>query len=95
MVQGKTYRLRFISVRTAQGRRMRILRDGQLVKWTRWAKDGADLPAVLRTSVDAEQMLLPGETFDYLFTPDTQAPLSLETGRKDPEIKVPIRVVPR
>jgi FtsP/CotA-like multicopper oxidase with cupredoxin domain len=94
MVQGKQYRLRFISMRTAKGRTMRILRDGQLVQWKRWAKDGADLPAVLRTSVDAEQMLLPGETYDYLFTPETSGTLSLETGRKDPEIKVPIHIVP-
>jgi hypothetical protein len=39
-------------------------------------------------------MLLPGETYDYLFTPETLGPLSLETGRKDPEIKVPIHIVP-
>jgi len=94
MRQGKQYRLRFLSMRTAQGRTMRLLREGQPVKWTRWTKDGADLPATLRTGVDAEQMLLPGETFDYLFTPDTPGLLSLETGRKDPEIKVPIRVIP-
>jgi len=95
MVEGKQYRLRFISMRTAKGRTMRLLRDGQPAKWTRWAKDGADLPAALRTSVDAEQMLLPGETFDYLFTPDSPGSLSLETGRKDPEIKVLIRVMAR
>lgn len=95
MVKGKQYRLRFISMRTAKGRTMRLLRDGQPVQWTRWAKDGADLPATLRTTVDAEQMLLPGETFDYLFTPGTPGMLSLETGRKDPEIKMPIRVIPQ
>lgn len=92
MVKGEIYRLRFISMRTAQGRRMRLLRNGKLVKWTRWAKDGADLPATLRVPVDAEQMLLPGETYDFLFTPDTSETLSLETGRRDPEIKVLIRV---
>jgi FtsP/CotA-like multicopper oxidase with cupredoxin domain len=94
MLQGKQYRLRFISMRTAKGRTMRLLRNGQPAKWTRWAKDGADLPRALRVAVDAEQMLLPGETFDYLFTPDAPGALSLETGRKDPEIKVAIRVVP-
>jgi hypothetical protein len=40
-------------------------------------------------------MRRPGETFDFLFTPETTDLLSLETGRRDPEIRVPIRVTPQ
>lgn len=93
LVKGRTYRLRFISMRTAQGRTIRLLKNGQPVQWLRWAKDGSDLPIALRVVVPAEQMLLPGETFDYVFTPDSLELLSLETGRKNPEIKVPVQVV--
>jgi len=95
LAAGTTYRFRFINMRTAQGRRMRIVRNGELVQWTRYAKDGADLPPALRVAVPAEQMVMPGETYDFLFTPDTAETLSLETGRKDPEMKVPVRVVGR
>lgn len=59
--------------------------DGDPVLWEQVAKDGAELPPQQRRSSHADQVVSVGETYDFLFTPDSPGPLRLEirafTGR--------------
>jgi hypothetical protein len=75
---GRTYRLRFMHISADDLKRVRLLRDGEPVTWRMIAKDGADLPERLRTSVPAELSIGVGETVDYEWTPDAAGVYVLE-----------------
>ena len=66
---GHTYRLRFIHITRGVTLGVSLRRNGEPVRWTTHAKDGADLPAALRTEALAEFETHTGETFDFMWTP--------------------------
>ena len=66
---GLDHRFRFINIDPADGARVIFGHDSIPLTWRRWAKDGADLPAALRTDVPAVQLIRVGETFDFLVRP--------------------------
>lgn len=67
---GRTYRLRFIHISPDEFKRVRLLRDDQPVSWRPLAKDGADLPAALRTAEPAVAGIGVGEAYDFEWTPE-------------------------
>lgn len=69
---GVQHRFRFINIGPAGVVQFRIHRDTTLAVWRRRAKDGADLPATLRSVRPAVQRLAVGETYDFEFTPPAQ-----------------------
>lgn len=66
---GVTYRLRFLTITGVSNRRLRMLENATVTRWTPVAKDGADLRPARRVPVVADQILGPGETLDVLYTP--------------------------
>ena len=75
--------------------------DSLVVHWNPLAKDALDLPAALRTSRPARQMVSMGETYDFEYTPAHRGLLQLEVRASPPPgvrvphvllIRVPIRV---
>jgi FtsP/CotA-like multicopper oxidase with cupredoxin domain len=75
---------------------LNLERDTMVVRWTPIAKDGFDLPPVLRASRPADQLISMGETYDFEFTPQRKGVLRLEVRSQIPrnqlKIRVPIRV---
>lgn len=69
LTPGVPHRLRFVNIGPAGLLRFAIYRDTSLVTWRRLAKDGADLPPALATSVRSAQLLAVGETYDFELTP--------------------------
>ena len=69
LAAGVRHRFRFINLSPAIGIRYAIRRDTTAVRWVARAKDGADLPAALRTSRPAIQEVEVGETWDFELTP--------------------------
>jgi FtsP/CotA-like multicopper oxidase with cupredoxin domain len=65
---GETHRLRFVSIHPNWDVRITMLGDEALAHWVPVAKDGADVPATLRTPVAASIRMGPGETADMEFT---------------------------
>ena len=73
------YRFRFMNITLFNaGARMRLVRDGFPVRWQAVAKDGADLPARLRTVEEADQTVSVGETRDFVFRPTIPGEYRLE-----------------
>jgi manganese oxidase len=66
---GRTYRLRFLQISPDEGKAVRLLRDGEPVRWRPLARDGADLPKALREARAASFELGVGETLDVEWTP--------------------------
>ena len=66
---GVAHRFRFINIGAAGVVRYSLRADTTLVAWRARAKDGADLPEVLRVMQPATQVVSVGETYDFEFTP--------------------------
>jgi manganese oxidase len=66
---GETVRLRFAHISADELKTVRLLRAGEPVHWRLRARDGADLPAHLRTDVPAHFDIGVGETRDFEWTP--------------------------
>ena len=64
-----TYRLRILLMTTAEGAVVSLVEKGHPVQWKAFAKDGADLPAAQSVFRQAVQIISPGETYDYEWTP--------------------------
>ena len=79
---GRTHRIRLINIGAAGGFRFALRQDSLPVKWTPRAKDGADLPAKLRTEGPSLRALATGETFDAEWTPAPGEYLFTIGGRK-------------
>jgi FtsP/CotA-like multicopper oxidase with cupredoxin domain len=81
LVAGRTYRLRLANIAVFRlGMRFRILRHDTLQSWRAVAKDGFTLPAVQATMRPSITTMLPGETADFEFTPDSPGEVVLEIG---------------
>ncbi len=77
MVAGTTHRFRFINIGPAASIAFQILRDTTVAVWRARAKDGADLPTLLRVDRPAMQLVAVGETYDFEFTPATAGEYTL------------------
>lgn len=79
MQVGETYRLRVMNI-TLNGPnlRMRLVRDGGPELWLPRAKDGADIPVPRRRPIRAELQASIGETYDFMYTPESPGELSFE-----------------
>jgi manganese oxidase len=75
---GRTYRLRFLHISPDAFKRVRLLRDGEPVRWRPMAKDGADLPDPARQLGPASVGIGVGETYDMAWTPETSGVHVLE-----------------
>jgi FtsP/CotA-like multicopper oxidase with cupredoxin domain len=74
-----SYRLRLINITTGRtGMRVELKQDTAQVMWRTVAKDGADVPAALRTLRPARQSLGIGETMDVEFFPPRPGEYKLE-----------------
>lgn len=73
---------------------MELQRGEEPAEWRAIAKDGADLPPSLATVRPAHLGFLPGEIYDFEFTPETPGELELAFGKGEPETftRVPVRV---
>jgi FtsP/CotA-like multicopper oxidase with cupredoxin domain len=67
---GRTYRLRFLHISPDAFKRVRLLENGEPVRWRRIAKDGADLPEGARQLEPAVLRIGVGETYDVEWTPE-------------------------
>jgi len=76
---GRSYRLRFINMSTDDLKRVRLLGEGALEEWRFVSKDGADLPPSQVTEGPAQLTRIGvGETYDFVWTPVSQGPRTLE-----------------
>jgi FtsP/CotA-like multicopper oxidase with cupredoxin domain len=91
---GETYRFRLINILTESGIRVELLKGEEPVEWRAVAKDGADLPPSLATIRPARLGTMPGEIYDFAFTPDAPGELVLAFGKDEPETftRVAVRV---
>ena len=68
---GTTYRIRFVNILPVPAVTLRLVQDSALLQWRPMSKDGADLPAALRTPVPARTARIGvGETYDFAWTPE-------------------------
>jgi FtsP/CotA-like multicopper oxidase with cupredoxin domain len=95
MTVGKTYRLRFINIVPNNTKFVRLVgANDEVAQWRLFAKDGANLPAHQATVRAAQVTLGPGETYDFEYTPTSDAPRVLEVRTGQRTMKVPLRVRP-
>jgi FtsP/CotA-like multicopper oxidase with cupredoxin domain len=91
---GEKYRLRFINITPSDDEVEFSLKAGDKpVLWQPLAKDGADLPPFYKKACDAKQKFGAGETYDYVFQPETAGKLQLLTQFFRLKTVVPIDVV--
>jgi manganese oxidase len=74
---GDTYRLRFMHISPDDEKRVALLDGETAVRWERYAKDGATLPAGQRAEGAAELTIHVGETYDFLWTPEAAGDYTL------------------
>jgi manganese oxidase len=79
---GQPYRLRLVNITPSNGVTFSLLGPDGPLTWRAVAKDGYDLPASQRTSRAASQVTLPGETWDYEFSPERAGGLTLQVSSK-------------
>ncbi len=85
LAAGVRHRLRFINLSPASVVRYAIRQDTTVVRWVARAKDGADLPAAVRTVRPAIQAVAVGETWDFELTPEPgELVLTAAFGRRQP-----------
>ncbi len=97
MTVGEVHRMRIVSIHADEILHFRFGSDSQVVRWRPLARDGADLPAALRTPQLALMEMGPGETGDFTYVPTTVGRLQLEVwiGRAGSRVVVPVDVVPK
>ena len=78
LVPGKTYRFRLININPDWRVIFSLMSDSALAIWHPVARDGADLPPVLRRPRAAWLLTGPGQTADFEFTPSRPGELRLE-----------------
>jgi manganese oxidase len=92
---GVTHRLRLVTLHPDWIVRLTLVSDRATMRWTPIAKDGADLPPLLRTAQLAQITMGPGQTADMAFTPLRPGSYTLEVRTDDGggwSIRVPVRV---
>ncbi|WP_158514764.1 multicopper oxidase domain-containing protein [Gemmatimonas phototrophica] len=94
MKVGERHRFRFASIHPDWEVRVTLGTLTQAMAWTPVAKDGAELPAVLRTPVPATWMGGPGETADFEVTPSRPGDylLQVRTESSGWSIVIPVTV---
>ncbi len=75
---GTSYRFRLVNILTESSLRVALLRGENPVPWRAVAKDGADLPPPQATVRPAGIAFMPGEIYDFEFTPAAAGKLVLE-----------------
>lgn len=99
--EGRTHRLRFISIGAVTAKRLRLLTSdsaGRTLRWTPVAKDGAELSRARRVETIAEQLLVAGETMDVQVTASRAGEMVLEVASVSGArivTRVPVLVKPR
>ena len=74
----------------------RLGNDSGPVPWRALARDGADLPAALRTSKLAVVEMGPGETADFTFVPTRPGSLTMEVWiPRGQRVVLPVEIKPR
>jgi FtsP/CotA-like multicopper oxidase with cupredoxin domain len=78
MTVGEPQRLRIVSIHADEVLHFRFGTREAATRWTPLARDGADLPAALRTRAVAITDMGPGETADFTYVPSQPGEMSLE-----------------
>lgn len=78
------YRLRLINILTESAAQVALLSRSGPSEWRAIAKDGAELPPALATVRPARLTFLPGEIYDFEFTPPVSRELVLGFGKAPP-----------
>ena len=78
MTVGEPQRLRIVSIHADEVLHFRFGTTASATQWTPLARDGADLPAALRTRAVAITEMGPGETADFTYVPTQPGDMSLE-----------------
>jgi len=94
---GERYRLRVIHTVPDWTVRIALKRGDSTVHWRSLAKDGAELPAHLRTTRLASLVAGPGETMDFEYRPTTPGLMRLDVTQRTGEwtTHLPIKVEAR
>lgn len=69
MRAGVPHRIRLVNIIPQDMASLELRRDGQTLRWTPLAKDGATLPVHQRAEQSAKLYFGPGETYDFTFVP--------------------------
>jgi FtsP/CotA-like multicopper oxidase with cupredoxin domain len=90
--RGVTYRLRFAGITALPAVRVMLRTGDTVLAWTPLAKDGAAFSSPHKQA-SAEQLVQPGETFDFEFTPKVEGPIRLVAmvGRLHTEMTLRVR----
>jgi FtsP/CotA-like multicopper oxidase with cupredoxin domain len=89
------YRFRFINISPSPGKMVVLLgADGKAVEWRTFAKDGANLPEQQVNEVQAQQLLAPGETYDYTYRPGKAEALTMQITTYEHLFKPKVMSVP-
>jgi hypothetical protein len=93
MTVGESQRLRIVSIHADEVLHFRFGTTASATQWTPLARDGADLPAALRTRAVAMAEMGPGETADFTYVPTRPGEMSLEVWiPRGPRIVLPVTV---
>jgi FtsP/CotA-like multicopper oxidase with cupredoxin domain len=75
---GEQYRLRLINIAAFDGGTFSLRAADAPLQWRALAKDGADLQPEQAVTQEARQLVLPGEIYDFEYTPTGTGLLQLE-----------------
>ena len=75
---GTTHRLRIINIAADLTSEFMLTRNSERLHWEAFANDDADLPRALRTEGPAFVRLSAGETYDFMWTPDSPGKAALQ-----------------
>ena len=96
MTVGESNRLRIVSIHADEVLRFRFGTEAQAATWNPLARDGADLPAALRTPKPAMARMGPGETADFTYVPAKPGHMMLEVWIEGGQrVEVPIEIKAR
>jgi FtsP/CotA-like multicopper oxidase with cupredoxin domain len=91
---GRSYRLRFANILFAPAARVTLAVDSVPLAWTPVSKDGADLPPAWRSRGPALlRRIGPGETYDFLWTPERPMDAVLEVWTGEGTVRQAVRVL--
>lgn len=93
MTVGDTNRIRIVSIHADQVLEFRFGTDSGPARWRPLARDGADLPASLRSPTLAVMSMGPGETADFTWVPARPGRMTLEVWiNRGQRIALPVEV---
>jgi hypothetical protein len=96
MTVGDTNRMRIVSIHADEILHFRFGTELQTARWKPLARDGADLPAALRSAQPALLRMGPGETADFTYVPTQPGSMTLEVWIDGgPRVALPVEVQAR